>query len=135
MIIRHAIVVCAIASAVSQASAQQVIDGSAEKVGKDKATSAMASVVSLLKDPLSAQFSSFAHPDPMYSQYPQNMVCGMVNAKNGFGGYTGFSPFAYNTLTQTTIILSPEILASAGGELATMGFKFTACASALGIKL
>jgi hypothetical protein len=120
---------------VTQASAQQVIDDSAAKVGVEKSDAAIASVMSRLKDPLSAQFSSFTHPNPMYSQYPKNMVCGMVNAKNGYGGYVGFSPFAYDVLTKTTIILSSEMLASASGELSVTAFKFSACASALGLSL
>jgi hypothetical protein len=125
----------ALALSIAQVSAQQVLDDSLSKVGEEKARAAMSAVMSKLKDPMSAQFMSFSHPDPMYSQYPKNTVCGMVNAKNGFGGYVGFSPFAYNVLTKTTFILSPEVLSGVVGELATTGFKFTSCASALGVRL
>ncbi len=44
-----------------------------------------------MKDPASVQFSgSFAS-----RAYPSGVptVCGRVNAKNGFGGYVGFTPF------------------------------------------
>lgn len=41
-------------------------------------------VLASLKDPDSAKFSD------------QRGHCGMVNSKNGFGGYTGFKRYAYN---------------------------------------
>lgn len=41
----------------------------------------------LLRDPESARFKNISrHGD---------VVCGEVNSKNGFGGYAGFSQFAY----------------------------------------
>lgn len=40
-----------------------------------------------LKDPDSAQFKGVKETSPGY-------WCGWVNAKNGFGGYTGFQPFS-----------------------------------------
>ncbi|GEM71004.1 hypothetical protein SAQ01S_07700 [Sphingomonas aquatilis NBRC 16722] len=42
-----------------------------------------------LKDPESAQFSDVSY----YSE--RNLACGMVNAKNSLGGYTGPKAFAY----------------------------------------
>ena len=54
----------------------------------------MASVREVLKDPDSAKFSgligvrSIAAPPDKYS------ICGKVNAKNSYGGYTGFTRFA-----------------------------------------
>lgn len=43
----------------------------------------------LLRDPESARFSEVrAFPD-------RNVVCGKVNARNGFGGYVGDELFAY----------------------------------------
>ncbi|MER8809232.1 hypothetical protein [Mesorhizobium australicum] len=119
----------------ASANAQQVLDDSVGKVGEANAKTAMAAVMSKLKDPMSAQFMSFRHPDPMYAQYPQNVVCGLVNAKNGFGGYGGFSPFAYQVLTKSSIILTPEILSSVAGNLSILAFRSTSCASALGVEL
>lgn len=44
-----------------------------------------------LKDPDSARFGGMrAGRDPRDGS---TVVCGMVNAKNGFGGYTGSAPF------------------------------------------
>ncbi|WP_337182167.1 hypothetical protein [Shinella sp.] len=119
----------------SSVCAQEVLDNSVGAVGDDKANAAMSAVMARLRDPMSAQFKSFTHPDSMYQQYPQNIVCGMVNAKNGFGGYNSFTPFAYHVLNKTTIILADSILASAGGELSKLAFKSTSCASALGVSL
>ncbi len=41
-----------------------------------------------LRDPSSARFQ-----DVFVKDVPGRIVCGYVNAKNGFGGYTGFQPF------------------------------------------
>ena len=49
----------------------------------------------VLKDPGSAQFRN------LYFGYDKrfgNALCGEVNAKNSYGGYTGFSPFAVSDL-------------------------------------
>ncbi|WP_189370664.1 hypothetical protein [Tateyamaria omphalii] len=53
------------------------------------------SVTHNFKDPNSAQFRKLRwfenrHADGTIS----NTVCGEVNAKNSFGGFVGFSPFA-----------------------------------------
>lgn len=47
-------------------------------------------IKSSLKDPESVEFSQ-----TMYVQKPPT-VCGSFNAKNGFGGYTGFKRYVYN---------------------------------------
>jgi hypothetical protein len=132
---KYAYVALALGLMGSTASAQQVLDDSIAKVGEENAKAAMAAVMDKLKDPMSAQFKSFTHPDPMYQQYPQNIVCGMVNAKNGFGGYNGFTAFGYHIHTKTTIILADSVLSSVGGELSKMAFKSLSCASALGVSM
>lgn len=43
-----------------------------------------------LREPESAQFEA-VHTYPS-----RNIVCGFVNARNGFGGYAGRSPFVYD---------------------------------------
>ena len=52
-------------------------------------------VAAHLKDPYSARLGGVAGFS-MPADGPNKVfgVCGAVNAKNGFGGYTGFSPFA-----------------------------------------
>lgn len=52
--------------------------------------SGMTAVRSALKDPASAQFKDIRIADVTGS------VCGQVNAKNSYGGYTGFKLFATN---------------------------------------
>jgi hypothetical protein len=49
----------------------------------------MDAVKERLKDPDSAQFRWMPMRDPP----KEEMYCGMVNAKNSYGGYSGFSPF------------------------------------------
>lgn len=46
-------------------------------------------VAAKLKDPQSAQFQNLI----VSSKSGASIVCGEVNAKNGFGGYTGFKRF------------------------------------------
>ena len=51
---------------------------------------AQAAVANRLRDPMSAQFreiAGYALPDG------GRIVCGELNARNGFGGYNGFAPF------------------------------------------
>lgn len=51
---------------------------------------ARATVLAMLKDPASAQFGGiYGARKPDGTIY----VCGMVNARNGFGGYAGAAPF------------------------------------------
>jgi hypothetical protein len=67
-------------------------------------------VLQSLRDPDSAQFGRIAvrycngldcNDDPTHGR---PMVCGGVNAKNGFGGYTGFQTFIYGNET----LIPPE---------------------------
>ena len=60
----------------------------------DEAAFAMArkAVVSQLRDPSSAQFGPRLERRFVMSV---DVVCGTVNAKNGYGGYTGQTIFAY----------------------------------------
>lgn len=46
-------------------------------------------VVASLKDPDSANFRNF-------QAGTSRSICGAVNARNSYGGYTGFSPFVYS---------------------------------------
>jgi len=53
-------------------------------------------VAAKLKDPESARFTDVSRrTTPNARGEPTDMVCGRVNAKNAFGGYTGGKPFAY----------------------------------------
>lgn len=51
-----------------------------------------AQVSARLKDPASARFSNVHY----YDGGPVEVVCGSVNSKNGFGGYTGDQTFIYS---------------------------------------
>lgn len=46
-----------------------------------------------LKDPESARFRNVFVSNTIYISDDTPMVCGEVNAKNSFGGYTGFKRF------------------------------------------
>ena len=53
---------------------------------------AKAGIASQLKDPSSAQFRGMK---ARRTDKGAVVVCGEVNAKNGFGGYIGFTPFIW----------------------------------------
>jgi hypothetical protein len=55
-----------------------------------------------LKDPYSTKFRNIFH----YEDSGVNIYCGQINAKNGFGGYTGWS---YFTLRKSSAEVTIEI--------------------------
>ncbi|HKU65955.1 MAG TPA: hypothetical protein VJQ06_12935 [Rhizomicrobium sp.] len=53
-------------------------------------------VLQQLKDPNSAQFGPLARQTkPNVRGEPTDVICGAVNARNSFGGYSGMSGFVY----------------------------------------
>lgn len=63
------------------------------------------SVVAKLRDPASAQFGQhFQRKQAMGVE----VVCGTVNSKNGFGGYTGQTVFAYR-IADDRVIFAGEV--------------------------
>lgn len=82
------------ASPVTQAAAAMTAPNASE------AAKAKAAVSRVLKDPASAQFEGlFTHP---------GAVCGFVNARNSFGGYTGRRPFGYIIAQDVAYVLEPS---------------------------
>ena len=63
----------------------------------DAMAEARSEVTGKLKDPESARFTDVTYrPDqPNARGEPTDVVCGMINAKNSYGGYTGAKPFVY----------------------------------------
>lgn len=62
---------------------------------------AQQAVTDRLKDPDSANFRDVGVND-------QNIVCGEMNARNGFGGYTGYSAFWYDAKSKEAFIYDPN---------------------------
>lgn len=60
-------------------------------------TLAQAKMRAALRDPESARFGSATHVRAVCNEGAHDIVCGSVNAKNGFGGYTGAQGFAFIT--------------------------------------
>ncbi|WP_368762667.1 hypothetical protein [Klebsiella michiganensis] len=69
---------------------------------------AQSEIKSLLKDPASAEFKSLTVNRIEQEDNHASMVhvCGLVNAKNSFGAFTGFSNFVVSYLDSP----SPEVL-------------------------
>lgn len=71
---------------------------------------AEAAVRASLKDPESARFAEMrALTRPNARGEPTEVVCGTINAKNGFGGYTGAKPLVF--LVKTKMLITPEAYA------------------------
>ncbi|WFF40392.1 hypothetical protein EVC62_02130 [Salinicola endophyticus] len=71
------------------------------KLTQERVRQAEESVKEGLKDPDSAKFKDVHGTKLMTVPNAHVMVCGMVNAKNSYGGYTGMSPF---------MVMGPEVL-------------------------
>jgi hypothetical protein len=56
------------------------------------------SLADQLKDPASAKFKF----TPIISGKTSGVICGQVNARNSYGGYTGFQPFIAMTAKNTS---------------------------------
>lgn len=70
---------------------------------------AKAAVVKILTDPESARFQSLtAKTGTDWADRPIPIVCGLINAKNQFGGYGGFRPFIYSVVTDEVTIYIRE---------------------------
>ena len=80
------LVLAAIAFA-TPASAYTIIDGSGESIDPATLATVLEAVSDQLLDPGAAQFRHIR-----ISKRP-DMICGEINAKNGYGAYVGFQPF------------------------------------------
>ena len=69
---------------------------------------ARAAVLADLRDPDSAKFGPiFAHKMVMgglLGETTEEIICGTVNSRNGFGGYSGQTIFAYRVRTNIVLI-------------------------------
>jgi hypothetical protein len=60
-----------------------------------------------LKDPFTVQFRGVYVREVSSDQQaapPKHVYCGELNAKNGYGGYTGWSRFLANDVTESPIV-------------------------------
>lgn len=83
----------------------------AEAFGKAKAT-----LTESMKDPDSTRISDLKR----VSSDSSDLVCGQVNSKNSFGGYTGKKPFAYSVDQDRVAVLGE-------GDLLTGNIWVTIC--------
>lgn len=86
------------------ANSQETLGKKEEKVRKQfeaekkqLATLLRGRVVDSLKDPKSAQMRREFLSDAETSDLKVTSLCGEINAKNSYGGYTGFTRFISNT--------------------------------------
>lgn len=83
---------------------------------RDAISEAMASITKKLKDPGSAQFRNVEMR--LFEGKP--IICGEVNAKNSYGGYTGFTRFVasnYDSTFESSDSQYPAINAAANAGI------------------
>ncbi len=87
----------AISDAASRLACFDKVSKSAKKVGATDPFAAIKSeIAKTLKDLPSAIFSDLSRAmRPDMQRRPKDTVCGSVNAKNSYGGYTGAQKFVY----------------------------------------
>jgi hypothetical protein len=66
---------------------------------KRSIAAARAAVLGVLKDPSSSRFEGEI-------VYPTGAVCGLVNAKNAYGGYVGSTVYLYVLATKEVVFLT-----------------------------
>lgn len=84
---------------------EQIRPGEPMSLSKRQNEEVQKSVRKSLKDPDSAQFGPIR---AVKVSMTEAIVCGFVNARNSFGGYTGMKPFS------TTILADPELTMTFG---------------------
>ncbi len=92
----------------SSAAAQQVMDGSEQKLDPEDRKLVLKMVTRGFFDPASSQFYSLGYQIAQ-GKIEKKTVCGYVNAKNRMGGYVGIEPFFYNTETSEVTFLPTEL--------------------------
>ncbi len=66
-----------------------------------------------LKDPDSAKFTDVARKTtPNVAGQPTDVVCGKVNAKNSYGGYTGAKAFIYFVGDKSSVSSEDDLVGS-----------------------
>lgn len=89
------------------------------KPNADKALElAQKEVAADTKDPDSAKFRylRFVQKDDMPDGTVNGLVCGQLNAKNGFGAYAGFSPFMLEIRMKSKGFFSSKVTYSILGK-------------------
>lgn len=75
---------------VTPSFAQQFTDGSASVLSSADSQTLREALMSSLNDPTSALIAGMHRSD-----ITDKVFCGVINAKNSFGGYVGFRPFTF----------------------------------------
>lgn len=124
------VAVAAVASGIAQgANAQAVVDGSSSGLDNEVVQAAIATATKELRDPSSAQFKGLRliHTSPARPE----VICGYINAKNGFGGYAGFKPFYYDVKANKggVVHLAKDDVSY---PMQHLPLEWTGCAKALG---
>ncbi|MEB2845930.1 hypothetical protein [Endobacterium cereale] len=86
--VKYALMALMLSSA--SANAQAIVDKSGVELEKIAVEAMVKDVSAKFADPLAAQSKSLRKREG-----DAGSICGLVNAKNAYGGYAGFKPFRY----------------------------------------
>ncbi|KQW22849.1 hypothetical protein ASC80_05775 [Afipia sp. Root123D2] len=119
------IIAAAFLATVTSAFAQTVVDESGSGINPVAMESAKSAITWKLRDPISAQIKGvrLIHT----SELRPDVLCGYINAKNGYGGYVGFKPFYYEVKRNLG-----GVVQDTSNELERLPFEWSGCAKALG---
>lgn len=117
----------ALAVSMPGASAQIFQDESAAGIGVEAADELRGAFLKVLHDPDAAHIRQVRPPAVGGSVVKADMLCGLVNAKNRFGGYVGYRPFAFDRKTKQLIITNKLKPGDLTRELELATYRFTLC--------
>lgn len=114
------------------AHSAEVVDDSASVIGAAKVEEMSIAALNVFKDPQSVQFKDLSHPELSPGVLRKVTVCGMVNARNSFGGYNGFTPFVYSSDSKSFTVYDPQIQPPLR-KLHLLVFNYSNCDTRLGV--
>lgn len=112
--------------------AQSVVDGSDSNFEKTLVARLVDTVTKKARDPLSAQFKGLTLVENQPKKWPK-VICGYVNLKNGFGGYTGFRPFYFDVNRNVGGVWQEMKKSDISYPLARLPLEWSGCDVALGV--
>lgn len=135
---RVALAVALLGQMVGVANAARFLDNSYQSLPPDLVQDVVSAVAMELRDPDSGMFKGLKHPDTGSHVVDSSVICGYVNSKNGYGGYVGFVPFAYEGpigMTKDPVVIIDEMVPGddMGNALRKHVMKQSGCAAALGL--
>lgn len=120
------LVFCAILLLSTTAANSKVLDDSGAKIGGELVNAITKAAQKIVRDPESILLS-----DLVMAKH-DSVVCGHINAKNGFGGYVGSKPFVYHVYQEDITIYQGHDEPNMD-RLIQLTFNYSGCTKALNL--